>query len=83
VNEIGVVVSLLNFQNNFNVITDRSRIQQVVLNLYSNALKFTKPKGTITITCRRELDEAARQSLRISIADTGVGISDEDQAKLF
>ena len=38
-------------EQNFNVLSDEKRIKQVLMNLQSNALKFTKDNGTITIIC--------------------------------
>ena len=63
------------------VVSDEQRIIQVVLNLLSNALKFTSKVGKIIIVCSlvRENDHF----LQISVEDTGIGISEEDQAKLF
>ena len=58
---------------------DRDRLIQVVINLISNAVKFT---ATGTITCAARLDPAG-PSLLVSIADTGVGIAPDDQAKVF
>ena len=56
---------------------DARRVEQVLNNLLSNALKFT-PGGNITINCSREGD-----SYVIAVADTGVGIKLEDMDKLF
>jgi len=56
---------------------DPRRVEQVLLNLLSNAIKFTE-KGSIRITSSQEGD-----SVRISVADTGIGITREDQRKLF
>lgn len=56
---------------------DRDRLIQVVINLISNAVKFT-PSGTITIRGRRQGEEVV-----VSIIDTGVGIASKDQAKVF
>jgi signal transduction histidine kinase len=61
------------------IIGDRDRLIQVVINLISNAVKFT---ASGTITCAARLDPASA-SLLVSIADTGVGIAPEDQAKVF
>ncbi|MGZ8514648.1 MAG: ATP-binding protein [Candidatus Limnocylindrales bacterium] len=58
---------------------DRDRLIQVVINLISNAVKFTA-SGTITCSARLEEGEAA---IVVSVADTGVGIAPEDQAKVF
>lgn len=53
--------------------TDTKRLQQVFLNLISNALKFTDRNGKIMI-----IIEKFKDSVRIAVADTGVGIKDED-----
>jgi signal transduction histidine kinase len=54
-------------------------VKQIVLNLLSNALKFT-PEGKVTITVTPNTRERA---ITISVADTGVGIAPEDQVKVF
>ena len=59
------------------VMGDHDRLIQVVINLTSNAIKFT-PDGTITITA-----EPHEGGVMVSVADTGVGIAPEDQAKVF
>lgn len=61
------------------IIGDRDRLIQVVINLISNAVKFT---ASGSITCSARLDPAAA-ALVVSIADTGIGIAPEDQAKVF
>jgi signal transduction histidine kinase len=59
--------------------TDRQKVKQIVLNLLSNALKFT-PAGSVTMTA--SYDARARQ-VAISVRDTGVGIPEVDQVKVF
>jgi PAS domain S-box-containing protein len=59
--------------------TDRQKVKQIVLNLLSNALKFT-PKGSVTILA--SYDARARE-IAIAVRDTGVGIGREDQVKVF
>jgi signal transduction histidine kinase len=59
------------------IVGDRDRIVQVVINLVSNAVKFTE-KGSVT--CRvRKIDNA----IAISVIDTGVGIAETDQSQVF
>jgi signal transduction histidine kinase len=57
---------------------DPRRIKQALFNLLSNAFKFTPPGGTITLAARREADEVV-----ITVTDTGVGIPEQDQARVF
>ncbi len=59
------------------VVGDRDRLIQVVINLISNAVKFTR-EGHVTCRATRDGDE-----IIISVADTGVGIAPEDQATVF
>ncbi len=61
------------------VMADRQRLIQVLLNLVSNAIKYNRANGTVTISCK-ELPEAR---LRIEVADTGPGIAPDDISKLF
>ena len=60
---------------------DYRAIKQVLLNLLSNALKFTPHGGRVTVTGERRRD-AAGERLRIAIKDTGIGISPEDLKRL-
>ncbi len=61
------------------IVGDSGRIRQVISNLLVNAVKFTF-EGEVYL--RVKLDDA-RKSLNIIVRDTGIGISDEDQARLF
>lgn len=61
---------------------DPGRLQQILNNLVSNAIKFTE-KGEVNIVVRKELVEADKVELKFSVSDTGIGISDEDKEKLF
>ena len=61
---------------------DRARIQQILLNLLNNAVKFT-PSGAVTLNVRVEKADAASARLRLSVVDTGVGIPRSKQDRLF
>jgi PAS domain S-box-containing protein len=63
------------------IVTDRTRIRQILLNLLSNAAKFTKD-GSIRLTVRRELREGDPW-LVFTVEDTGVGISEQALRRLF
>ena len=57
--------------------SDQRRVEQILLNLLGNAIKFTE-KGQIVIT-----SGIVGDAVRMSVTDTGIGIKDEDQANLF
>jgi signal transduction histidine kinase/FixJ family two-component response regulator len=61
---------------------DSTRIGQVLSNLISNALKFTS-EGRIEVAVKPELNEQGEISLRFTVTDSGIGLTDEDQNKLF
>ncbi|MFN3192657.1 MAG: ATP-binding protein [Aureliella sp.] len=61
--------------------TDPTRLRQIILNLVGNALKFTTEGG---VTATMQLDSSAeRPYLQIDIRDTGIGISEEQQRRIF
>jgi CheY-like chemotaxis protein len=61
---------------------DAIRIRQVMINLISNASKFTD-EGDILIEVGVKPGPTGRNEVRVSVTDTGAGISEQDQAKLF
>jgi len=61
---------------------DRRMIRQVLLNLVSNAAKFTK-QGSIKVTVGVANDAAFGPSARVAVRDTGIGIRPEDRSSLF
>jgi signal transduction histidine kinase len=61
-----------------NLVADERRLKQALFNLISNALKFTPSGGTVTLAARRTADRVA-----LIVADTGVGVPREDQARIF
>ena len=60
------------------IVGDERKIKQILLNLLSNAVKFTPEGGRITINARQ-----TNGSVEISVTDTGIGIAEEDQPKIF
>ncbi|MEZ0470973.1 hybrid sensor histidine kinase/response regulator [Luteimonas salinilitoris] len=61
---------------------DPVRLRQVVGNLVSNAVKFTE-RGSVAVNVRRIGESAAQHQLRIEVRDTGIGISQAAQGRLF
>ena len=65
---------------------DLMRIQQVIINFLTNALKFSKAKDVIQVTANMENLNSEPNSevlLYITVSDTGIGISDQDLKELF
>ncbi|MCB0582126.1 MAG: response regulator [Phaeodactylibacter sp.] len=61
---------------------DPERLQQVISNLLSNALKFTPEGGAVTV-CAEKASENSGPWLKIAVQDTGIGIEEENQHKIF
>jgi signal transduction histidine kinase len=57
---------------------DPDKLRQILLNLVTNAMKFTSPEGSVTILAARD-----GQSTRITVTDTGIGIAPEHLARVF
>jgi signal transduction histidine kinase len=62
--------------------SDITRVRQVLLNIMSNAAKFTHD-GTITLDAQRQIEADGIERLVISVTDTGIGMSGEQISKLF
>jgi signal transduction histidine kinase len=62
------------------LVGDPTRVRQILLNLLSNACKFTK-EGEVKLKARRVVD--GRDWIEFTVADTGIGMTAEQQAKLF
>ena len=62
---------------NYIVKTDMKRMQQVLLNLYSNAIKFTDRNGKINIKVDKQI-EIGKEMVLIKVEDNGIGIKQED-----
>ena len=60
------------------VLADPEKTQQILLNLISNAIKFTEPGGEVTVDC-----DGDRRHIRFEVADTGAGIPADKQKAIF
>jgi len=88
-NEIESILASISLKKQIHIITniapeideicaDPNKFRQIIYNLLSNALKFTPENGNITINASLNVD-----MIKISVTDTGIGISEEDQKRLF
>jgi len=67
----------------YSIISDEQRLAQVIMNLLSNAVKFTPENGVIVLRASVESYNADDYIIRISVEDSGIGISDEQKPRLF
>jgi PAS domain S-box-containing protein len=65
------------------LITDDQRLAQVVINLLGNAVKFTPEQGSVSLDARFLGEENGLCIIEVSVTDTGIGISAEQQTNLF
>jgi len=61
------------------LLADRTKVEQILLNLLINAIKFTPPDGTISI----QGNVTARNEIRLKISDTGIGINPDDVPRIL
>jgi DNA-binding response OmpR family regulator/nitrogen-specific signal transduction histidine kinase len=63
---------------------DKEKVEIIIFNLLSNAFKFTPKKGNITLTLEiEESSKYAKGCAKISVSDSGIGIAQEEQMKVF
>jgi signal transduction histidine kinase len=67
-----------NHSGEFSVYIDKMLFKNILINLFSNAIKFSPENAIIEIDC-----EIADEYLQVSVKDRGIGISEEDQQHLF
>lgn len=64
------------------IITDPVRLRQVLINLINNAVKFTE-QGGVTVTTEIEDQHDGHGVLRVTVQDTGIGLTEEQRSRLF
>jgi PAS domain S-box-containing protein len=74
--EIGFNVTLKGGGQSF--VSDPKKLRQILLNLSGNAVKFTEPGGRVDVFIR-----AGEDRLRLEVADTGIGMTEDEQARAF
>jgi PAS domain S-box-containing protein len=75
----GIKMTFPRFDTPWFVSADRTRLKQVLINLLSNAIKYNRPKGTVVVNCATSTPERTR----ISVRDTGAGLTPEKLTQLF
>ena len=75
----GIQIDFLPFDPTWFANADRTRVKQVMINLLSNAIKYNREHGTVEVVC----SESSLDRLRITIKDSGVGLSQEKVTQLF
>ncbi|MFL6673790.1 MAG: PAS domain S-box protein [Massilia sp.] len=75
----GIAMTFPKFDNVFYVHADRTRVKQVMINLLSNAIKYNGSGGSVIVQCV----VSGKDRVRISVKDTGAGLSADQLAHLF
>ena len=75
----GIIMTFPQLDRPCFVHADRTRMKQVLINLLSNAIKYNRPQGTVEVKCT----ETSPERIRISVKDTGAGLSPEKLEQLF
>ena len=65
------------------LVGDAIRLRQILINLLSNALKFTPNGGSVTTKVTEDVSVCREPAFTFHVIDTGIGISTEDQQRIF
>jgi len=79
VNQRDIDLKFLPLDRDHFVEADRTRLKQVLINLLSNAIKYNQPGGSVTLASA----QVAPNLIRVSVRDTGVGLTQKQMAQLF
>ena len=75
----GIHLNFPQLKTPYFVNADRTRVKQVLINLLSNAIKYNRAQGAVEVTC----SESGEKYIRISVHDTGEGLTPEKREQLF
>jgi PAS domain S-box-containing protein len=75
----GIAMTFPHFAAPCLVSADRTRVKQVLINLLFNAIKYNRPRGTVLV----EIKPTASDTIRISVRDSGEGLTAEQREQLF
>lgn len=79
-----IKLNFMPFDNSWHANADHTRLKQVLINLLTNAIKYNRQHGTITVQCRElKGSKSTPERIRINIIDTGHGLSPEKLTQLF
>jgi two-component system cell cycle sensor histidine kinase PleC len=76
--DAGLTLSVVEPPDAVLVMANAKRFQQIMLNLVTNAIKFTPRRGKVDVICERD-----NGAVRVRVRDTGIGIAADDQARVF
>jgi signal transduction histidine kinase/CheY-like chemotaxis protein len=65
------------------IMGDPTKISQVIVNLISNAIKFTKTKGAVDVVIEKVAESKEYITMKFAVSDTGIGISESQKSKIF
>ncbi len=75
----GIKVTFPKFKHPYYIWADRTRVKQILINLLSNAIKYNRKNGTVEVFC----DNLPSSRIRISIKDSGEGLTEDKISQLF
>ena len=81
--QISLFVTIDSSMNGVSFEGDVRKIKQILYNLVDNGIKFNRTGGTVSIKVRKISEELEAAAMEIVVEDTGIGIAEDDQAKLF
>lgn len=79
----GIKLEIIKKYTNINLLGDELKLNQVLINIMGNALKFTPSEGVITLTVEQLVQEEDLVKIHFSVKDTGIGIEESNLVRIF